>query len=256
MEGPRLSSPNHFRLMTPSSRRGPSSSRAARSRSLMWTIVWIFVALALLALAYPQMRRLPETLNSVRGDQIRAAVARWGPWGPLVAIVLLVVHTFVPFPGELVMAANGAVFGLLIGLGVSWVGNVLSAVLAFELGHLLGPSHRLPSTVPQKALKWVDEQIRERDWRVAIVMRFVPLFPVSVFNFALGRMGVDRLTFLWTTALGILPMNAVLVAIGYGATGAGELLPWAMAALMLFIIFGLVFRYRLAHPAPARAKSQ
>jgi uncharacterized membrane protein YdjX (TVP38/TMEM64 family) len=237
-----------------SPRRGSPPSSAPRRHSPVRTIVWILIALALLAFAYPQMQRLPETLNSVRGDQVRAAVARWGPWGPLVAIVLLVLHTFIPFPGELVLAVNGALFGFWIGLGVSWVGNMLSALVAFELGHILGPSRRLPNTVPQKALKWVDEQIRERDWRIAIVMRFVPLFPVSVFNFALGRMGVNRVTFLWTTALGILPMNAVLVAIGYGATGAGDLLPWAMAALMAFIIFGLVFRYRLAHLAPARAK--
>jgi uncharacterized membrane protein YdjX (TVP38/TMEM64 family) len=243
--------------MTPSRRRGSSSSPArSRRGSTILTILCTLVALGLLAAAYPQLRRLPETLDSVRGDQVRAAVARWGPWGPLAVIALLVLHTFVPFPGEIVLAVNGALFGFWIGLAVSWVGNMLSAALAFELGHLLGPSRRLPRTVSERALKWVDGQIRERDWRVAIVMRFVPLFPVSLFNFALGRMGVNRLTFLWTTGLGILPMNAVLVAIGYGATGAGDLLPWAMAALMAFIVFGLVFRYRLAHLAPARAKSQ
>jgi uncharacterized membrane protein YdjX (TVP38/TMEM64 family) len=241
--------------MTRSSRRRAASSAAGR-RSVFRTLFWIAVALALLAAAYPQMRRLPETLNSVRGDQVRAAVARWGPWGPAVVIFLLVLHTFIPFPGEIVMAANGALFGFWVGLLVTWVGNMLSGILAFELGHLIGPSHGLSHTVPQKALKWVDEQIRGRDWRVAIVMRFVPLFPVSVFNFALGRVGVHRATFLWTTALGILPMNAVLVAIGYGATGAGDLLPWAMGTLMAFIVFGLVFRYRLAHLSPARAKSQ
>jgi uncharacterized membrane protein YdjX (TVP38/TMEM64 family) len=254
--------------MRPSNARGASPSArpslaardatsAAHSRNPIRTIVWILIALALIWVAYSQLRHLPESLNNVHGDQVRAAVARWGPWGPAVAIVLLVLHTFVPFPGEIVLAVNGVLFGFWLGLLVSWVGNMLSAVLAFELGHVLGPSRRMTRTVPQKALRWVDDQIRERDWRVAIVMRFVPLFPVSVFNFALGRMNVDRVTFLWTTALGILPMNAVLVAIGYGATGASALLPWAMGVLLAFIVFGLVFRYRLAHPhlRAARAKS-
>jgi uncharacterized membrane protein YdjX (TVP38/TMEM64 family) len=253
--------------MTPSRARGATSSAprsspaatessAAHSRNPVRTVIWIAISVALLAFAYTQLQHLPESLNSVRGDQVRAAVARWGPWGPAAAIVLLVFHTFVPFPGEIVLAVNGALFGFWLGLLVSWVGNLLSAALAFELGHMLGPSHRLAHTVPQKALKWVDEQIRERDWRVAIVMRFVPLFPVSVFNFALGRMNVNRFTFLWTTAMGILPMNAVLVAIGYGATGAGALLPWAMGTLAAFIAFGLVFRYRLAHLPAHRAKSE
>jgi uncharacterized membrane protein YdjX (TVP38/TMEM64 family) len=228
---------------------------AQRSRSPIWTVMLILVALALVWVAYSQLQHLPERLDSVRGDQVRAAVARWGPWAPGAAIVLLVIHTFIPFPAEIVLAVYGALFGFWLGLLVAWVGNMLSCMLAFELGRMLG-ARRLPSrTVPQKALHWVDEQIRGRDWRVAIVMRFVPLFPVSVFNFALGRMNVDRVTFVWTTALGILPMNAVLVAIGYGATGASELLPWALGALMAFIVFGLVFRYRLAHPRASREKS-
>lgn len=255
MEGSRRSFPNHFRLMTPSSRRGLPSSSAARRRGRVRTVIWILIALALLAVAYPQMQRIPQAVNSVRGDQVRAAVGRWGAWGPAVAVVLLVFHTFIPFPVELILAVNGAVFGFWLGLGVSWTGNMLSCELAYELGRLLGSSRPLPHTIPQKALRWVDEQITGRDWRVAIVMRFVPLFPVSLFNFALGRIGVDRVTFLWTTALGILPMNSVLVAVGYGAMGGRELLPWAMGVLMLFIVFGLVFRYRLAHLEPARAKS-
>ena len=134
--------------MTPSRPRGSSSSpaRSRRGRAVR-TIFWTLVALGLLAAAYPQMRRLPEALDGVRGEQVRAAVARWGPLGPLVVIVLLVLHTFIPFPGEIVLAVNGALFGFWIGLAVSWVGNMLSAALAFELGHLLGPSRRLPRTV-------------------------------------------------------------------------------------------------------------
>jgi uncharacterized membrane protein YdjX (TVP38/TMEM64 family) len=159
----------------------------------------------------------------------------------------MVAHTFLPVPGEFLLAVNGALFGFWGGLAVSWAGSMISAWLAFELGRVLGPS-RKPRTVPQKALNWVDQHIKGGDWRVAIVMRFVPLFPISVFNFALGRTSLSLWTFLWTTALGVLPMSAAVVAVGYSATGAQDLLPWAVLSLAALIVFGLAYRYRIARP--------
>jgi uncharacterized membrane protein YdjX (TVP38/TMEM64 family) len=191
------------------------------------------------------MRQLPVAARSVHFAAIRETVARWGPWAPVAAFLLIVAHLFIPLPGEIVLAVMGALFGFWRGFAISWTGNVTGAVIAFEMGRALGPN-RHPRTVPAKALKWVDQHIQRDDWRTALVIRFVPLFPVSVFNFALGRTSVSRLTYLWTTALGFLPMTAAVVAVGYGATGGGSVLPWAMGALAAMLIAGLVYRYRIA----------
>ena len=35
----------------------------------------------------------------------------WGAWAPVVAIGLMILHSFVPFPAELIAIANGMLFG-------------------------------------------------------------------------------------------------------------------------------------------------
>jgi uncharacterized membrane protein YdjX (TVP38/TMEM64 family) len=217
-------------------RRGP----AARRRTIFWSLV----VLASLAVAYWQLRNLPSAGAGAHVQGIRDAVARWGPWAPVIGVLVVVAHLFIPLPGEIVIAMMGALFGFGTGLAVAWVGDMIGAVIAFEMGRAIG-RNRQPRTVPAKALKWVDQHVRRDEWRTALVIRFVPLFPVNVFNFALGRTRVSWFTYLWTTALGFIPMTGALVAFGYGATGGREVLPWALLALAVMLIGGLFYRYRI-----------
>ena len=61
-----------------------------------------------------------------------------GIWGIVGAVLLMVLHSFVPFPAELLPIANGMVFGPLLGVVVTWSGAMLGAVVAFALARLLG----------------------------------------------------------------------------------------------------------------------
>lgn len=219
--------------------------RGGRGRRSRRALVWIAVSVALFALAYPGLRGLPGELAHVDMAAIRAHILSWGLWGPIASIVVMTAHTFLPIPGEFVVAINGAVFGFWGGLAVSWAGAVASASLAFGIGRLLGHA-RTPRTVPQKMLRWVDTVITQGDWTVALVIRFIPLFPFGVFNFALGRTALSWPAFLWTTALGVLPVNAAVVAIGYGAAQERRVLLWGLGVLLGLTMLGLIFRYRIA----------
>jgi uncharacterized membrane protein YdjX (TVP38/TMEM64 family) len=233
-------------------KRSRASQRPEAPRDRIRTIIWAAVVLGACAAAYPHLRGLPPAASRVHFGTVRGAVDRLGLLAPAAAVLVIVAHDFLPFPGEIVLAAMGALFGLWQGFIIAWIGNILGAVVAFELGRALGPNHQ-PRTVTAKALRWVDRRVRGGDWRAAIVIRFVPMFPVSVFNFALGRTPVSRMTFLWTSAAGFIPMTAVLVAFGYGATGGQRVLPWATGLLAALIVGGLVYRYRLVPSPPRRA---
>ena len=56
-----------------------------------------------------------------------------GAWAPLAVIMLMVVHSFVPFPAEILALCAGAVFGTLLGSALVWIGAMLGALLAFGL---------------------------------------------------------------------------------------------------------------------------
>jgi len=45
-----------------------------------------------------------------------------GPFAALAPIGLMVVHSFVPFPAEMLVIANGMLFGPVRGIIITWIG--------------------------------------------------------------------------------------------------------------------------------------
>jgi len=225
--------------------------RRPRATTLIWTAVAV---LLILACFHPVIRHVAQTApHRINIAHIRDLIARWGPWAPVAAVLILIAHTFVPFPADLLYLANGALFGFWGGLLVSWVGTMASACLAFGIARALGR----PTTVrivPRAMLDWADTWVAREGWTMALAVRFVPLFPFSLLNFALGLTPVSWATFLWTTGVGILPANIALVAAGYGATGTRKMLRWALLALLALAVIGMVIRYRFIRPSMVEAE--
>ncbi len=181
-------------------------------------------------------------IPSLTMDHVRVIVTRWGLWAPAASVLLMVAHTFAPFPADLLIVTNGAVFGFWEGLLVSVGGAVASACLAFAIARVLGRPASL-HFVPAAALEWVDTTVTQ-GWPTVLLLRALPL-PFSLLNFAFGLTPLPWTTFLWTTAVGVLPTNIVLVAVGYGVSGARVLLPWFLAILVLLAALIAALRYRI-----------
>ena len=171
-------------------------------------------------------------------------MARWGPWAPVASVLLMVLHTAVPFPAELLTAANGALFGFWGGLVVSWTGALAGASVGFGLARWLGRTVLL-RVLTATALEPVYHLIGHAGWEIALVMRLLPVISFNLVNFALGFTDLPWRTFLWTTAVGVLPVEIAVVAVGYGAGGAHRILPWAFGALAMLTAAGLAVRRRL-----------
>ena len=65
-------------------------------------------------------------------------IRSWGGWGVAVSIALMVLHSFVLFPAEILACANGMIYGPLWGTVVTWIGAMLGASVAFGLVRALG----------------------------------------------------------------------------------------------------------------------
>jgi uncharacterized membrane protein YdjX (TVP38/TMEM64 family) len=70
----------------------------------------------------------------------------------------------------------------------------------------------------------------------------VPAISFNLVNYAAGVLGVDWWTFLWTTAIGILPLTIVTVLVGDRFL-AIPLWVWALTALA-FLAPWLIWRQR------------
>jgi uncharacterized membrane protein YdjX (TVP38/TMEM64 family) len=137
----------------------------------------------------------------------------WGMWGVAASIALMVAHSFLPFPAEIVACANGIVYGAFWGAVITWVGAMLGAAVAFALVRWLGRPF-VARMVPAQQLARLDEWSRERGGAVLLTARLVPVIAFNLINYVAALSGISWWTFLWATGLGILPLTILLSILG------------------------------------------
>jgi uncharacterized membrane protein YdjX (TVP38/TMEM64 family) len=186
-------------------------------------------------------------------DQVRSTVAGWGPWGPIASVLITVINTFLPFPMDAMIMANGAIFGIWEGLLVSLAGAMASACLAFGIARIAGRAAARRVLRPEW-LAWLDTAVAEGGWRTVLVIQFIPLLPYSLLNFAFGLTSVRWPTFLWITLLSILPADILLSALGDSVAETRAVLRLVIAALAVFTGLTLWLRGRMARTLKFPAK--
>ncbi|UWQ89951.1 TVP38/TMEM64 family protein [Rhodobacteraceae bacterium M382] len=140
-------------------------------------------------------------------------LGRFGYWAPMVVIGLMILHSFVPFPAELLALCAGAVFGTLLGTAVIWIGAMIGAFVAFFLARWLGRELVL-SWLPEGQAGRVDGWTRDRGALALLLCRFIPVIAFNLINYAAGFTRVRVWTFGWTTGVGILPVTVLCAYLG------------------------------------------
>ena len=137
---------------------------------------------------------------------------RGGATAAGISIGLLGLDILLPIPASIIMIANGAVFGIMLGAMISLVG----ALIANITGYLIGKksSQWLDRFVTQQEREQANQLMQRWGMVALIVTRPIPILSESVIVMA----GTTRLPFnhmLLATVLGLLP--GVLI---YALTGA------------------------------------
>jgi uncharacterized membrane protein YdjX (TVP38/TMEM64 family) len=164
------------------------------------------------------------------------ALSRYGIASTVAASIgLMIAHSFLPFPAEIIALANGMVYGPLWGAVITWIGAMLGASIAFGLVRALGRPFvmRLLSERRQAELAaWS----RRRGGLALLIARLIPVIAFNLINYAAALTHISWWTFLWATGLGILPLTIVLAVLGdnvlelpmwfWLALGAAALVGW------------------------------
>jgi len=146
-------------------------------------------------------------------DTTVAFIRSWGAWSVAGSIGLMVAHSFLPFPAELVAIANGVIFGPLVGTVVTWVGAMLGAFVAFGAVRAFGQPfvRRMLSVDQQRELaRWSSE----RGGVSLLIGRLIPVIAFNLLNYAAALTTVSWWTFTWATGIGILPAAILLNVLG------------------------------------------
>lgn len=176
--------------------------------------------------------------NTIEG--VVAQIRAWGPWAALASIVLMVVHSFLPFPSEFIALANGMVFGPFWGSVITWLGAMLGAISTFGLVRLLGRPfvyRMLSENQRQRLTDW-----SARQGGIALLLgRLVPVIAFNLLNYAAALTHISWWTFIWATGLGILPLTILLNVFGASIlTMTGSTWVWLILGVIAALGWTLV----------------
>ncbi|HEX5078565.1 MAG TPA: TVP38/TMEM64 family protein [Geminicoccaceae bacterium] len=180
---------------------------------------------------------------------VEQLIASWGMWAVACSILLMVLHSFVPFPAELVAIANGMLYGPLWGTLITWCGAMSGALLAFGLVRWLGRPF-VCGVLGARHRDAVDRWALRQGGGALLLSRFVPVISFNLINYAAGLTAISWWTFTWATGLGILPLTFLMVLTG-DRLWTGGLAAWLLllpTALLGWLLWWALVRQRVPRP--------
>lgn len=188
----------------------------AKPRLPLMEIGATLVGIALMAALVAAVPALREAFGAaIQGDheQVRNEIDSLGAWGPLLILGLTLIHSVVFYPAEIVDAAAGYAYGFLPALLLVMCGWMLSALICFAIGRSVARP-LLDRWVGEDRFERIERRIERGGPTLLIGLRLIPIFPFSIVCYAAGAARVPLWRYLWTTAIGYLPITAISVYLG------------------------------------------
>jgi uncharacterized membrane protein YdjX (TVP38/TMEM64 family) len=151
----------------------------------------------------------------------------------LLGINLLVVDVLLPVPSSIVMVANGAVFGVVLGALLSLLGSAGAALFGFALGRRGGPL--LDRLVPASERAPADRFLSRWGPLAIVVSRPVPIAAETIALMA-GASTLSWRRAALAAVIGSLPGAVLYAVVGAAAAGVdtGALVFGAVVLLAAF----------------------
>lgn len=209
-----------------------------------WTEVAITaggIALGLAsALLIPPLR--DAIFDAVSGDtaEVRSDLRELGAAGVLMVVWLALIHTIVWYPAEILDAAAGFVYGFGPALPLIMASWVASGLIAYYIGRHAGRP-LLYKLAGEERFTRAERGIERGGASFLLACRLVPIVPFSLISMVAGAARVPVIRFVWTTAVGYLPLTAYFVYLGSQLEGFSleDPILWIGAVGLMLALFGI-----------------
>ncbi len=164
-------------------------------------------------------------------------------WAPVVFVLIWIAACVMMLPGLPIAIAGGLVFGAVWGTVWSTVGANLGACLAFLIGRYAARDMVSGWVEKNKALKKIDEGVRQQGWRMLMITRLVPVFPFNIQNYVYGLTNISFGTYALVSLVCMVPGT---IAFNFAAGSAREVIlsggqPDAVKKTMMYLAIAAVF---------------
>jgi uncharacterized membrane protein YdjX (TVP38/TMEM64 family) len=195
--------------------------------------------LALIVLVVPSLRH--GVADAIGGDTTALRRELHGIDGVLITLGLALVHVVVWYPAEILDTAVGFVHGFPVGFPLVMAGWLLNAVVAFWIGHHAARPV-LYRMAGRERFERYERLVHRGGVTLLLGMRMIPIIPFSLFSYVAGAARVPFARFVWTTAVGYIPITAVFVYLGSKLEELSPTDPLLWAGALVLIALLLITR--------------
>lgn len=169
--------------------------------------------------------------GSLSADAVRDRIDGAGWAAPAVFILVSSLLTVVCFPGPILSAASGLLFGAVAGTPISIVSATLGACLAFSLSRWW--AHDAVTQLAGPRINGLRRWVGDRGFSAILLVRVAPGVPYNLVNYAAGLTHIGLGTFALATALGVAPRAFAYTTLGGNLTDFGN--PMTFVALGVLV---------------------
>lgn len=178
---------------------------------------------------------------------ISAAIQRLGPLGAVVAVILMALICLTPIPSEGLLLLNMKIYGVYLGVLLSWLGLSISLLIIFVVTRYYGQG-LVRRIIKPEHFKLVDDWVRRKGTLGLLIARLLPV-PAFAINFIAGLIpSVKFWPYFWTGVLSIIPYyvttSFVFLGVSHGTW------PWLIIGGIVVIAFwgaGYLFKRKELH---------
>ena len=198
-------------------------------------IIWLTVLICIIFYTYNYGNQndltFVETLYHFI-DYLKSFISGAGLWAVALYVLIYTIRPLVFFPTSILTPLSAVLFGPLAAWVYTYIGENLSASVAFFTARYFGQKHTSRFNIFKKINKITDEA----PLMTVLFLRLVPLFPFDIVNFGMGITNIRYKWYLIGTLLGVIPGLTAYIFLGASITEPRLLIP----TIILFIILSTI----------------
>ena len=170
----------------------------------------------------------------------------FGPWAMVVSFFLdVLINAGSIFPSIFLSTANGLIFGLPLGILISWLAETVGVVISFLLMRFFFRSTAEKLIAKSNSLKHIDEASGKHGLEWMAFARALPYFPSGILT-AIGAVSsISVRDYIIANLIGKFPSTALEVVIGHDLVNYKEHSErLAVLVILVVLIFWGYKKYR------------
>lgn len=177
---------------------------------------------------------------------LAAYLRSFGPWAMVISFILdVLINAGSVFPSIFLSTANGLLFGLPMGILISWLAETTGVVISFYLMRFFFRSAAEKLIEKSNALKHIDEASGKHGLEWMAFARALPYFPSGILTAVGAVSSISARDYIIANLIGKFPSTALEVVIGHDVVNYQQNSDrLAILVVIVALIFFAYSRYR------------